>query len=200
MVAEVIINKAVKSLNKLFDYNIPADLEDEIEIGSRVVVPFGNGEKLEEAFIVNIKEKSDFKIKDIVQAIKGFSLSKQNIDLSLYMSRRYFANMSDCIKLMLPPEKLNKKFESRKTKAKDPFENKLVEKTTNLLLTEQQQNAYDKISRSVDSGEFKKFLLHGVTGSRKNRSVFATNTKSARKGKNSNRISARNFAYPANGR
>ena len=40
MVAEIIINTSVKTLNKIFDYEIPKDMK--VEIGSRVFVPFGN--------------------------------------------------------------------------------------------------------------------------------------------------------------
>ena len=65
MVAEVIINRTAKKLNRTFDYNIPKELEDFIIIGSKVIVPFGKGGKVEEAFVVHIKEKSEFEVKDI---------------------------------------------------------------------------------------------------------------------------------------
>ena len=52
MVAEVIINSTAKKLNRVFDYNIPKELEDLIVVGSKVLVPFGNMKKLEEAYVV----------------------------------------------------------------------------------------------------------------------------------------------------
>ena len=67
MVAEVIINRTAKKLNRTFDYDIPEELEDLIIIGSKVLVPFGKGEKLEEAFVVGIKDKSAFEIKPIAK-------------------------------------------------------------------------------------------------------------------------------------
>ena len=45
MFAEVIINSTVKNLNKIFDYNVPAELAGTIKIGDRVLVPFGKGRK-----------------------------------------------------------------------------------------------------------------------------------------------------------
>ena len=42
MIAEVIIDSKAKKLNRKFDYKIPKNLEDILEIGSRVLVPFGN--------------------------------------------------------------------------------------------------------------------------------------------------------------
>ena len=60
MVAEVIINRGAKKLNRTFDYNIPKEIEELILVGSKVLVPFGNGGKLTEGFVVGIKEKSEF--------------------------------------------------------------------------------------------------------------------------------------------
>ena len=67
MIAEVIINRAAKKLNRIFDYKIPDKLKDLIFIGSKVLVPFGNGGKLEEAYVVKIKQVSDFEVKEIVK-------------------------------------------------------------------------------------------------------------------------------------
>ncbi len=53
-------------------------------------------------------------------------------------------------------------------------------------LTEEQQNAFEKVAKSIDEKEYKRFLLYGVTGSRKNRSIFTVNTKNTRNAKNCN--------------
>ena len=91
MVAEVIINSTAKKLNRVFDYNIPTHLEDFITIGSRVLVPFGKSGKLEEAYVIKIKEKSEFEIKDIAQ-IKN-ELSENQIELAKWMAKKYFSNV-----------------------------------------------------------------------------------------------------------
>ena len=54
MVAEVIINSSVKTLNRTFDYEIPPAMD--IHIGSRVFIPFGNKKSLEEGIVIGIKE------------------------------------------------------------------------------------------------------------------------------------------------
>ena len=56
MVAEVIIDTSVKTLNKTFDYEIPTDLD--IKVGSRVFVPFGNQKVLAEGIVVNSNTSS----------------------------------------------------------------------------------------------------------------------------------------------
>ena len=111
MVAEVIINSIAKELNKSFDYIIPEQLEAQIKIGSRVFVPFGR-QKNEEGYVINIKEASEFANKEIIK-IEDNLLNEENINLAKLMARRYFCNISDCIKLMLPPGTGGKVLENR---------------------------------------------------------------------------------------
>ena len=111
MIAEVIIDTKAKSLNRTFDYNIPKKLEGLVIIGSTVLVPFGKMKNLEEAYVVGIKEKSEYDVKDIVN-IKH-NLTDMQIRLAKWMSKKYFCNVSECIKLMSAPgsKQKNKKKE-----------------------------------------------------------------------------------------
>ena len=113
MIAQVIINSNVKNLNRIFDYNVPTEMEGTICVGDRILVPFGNKKTLEEGFIIGFKEKSEFKVKDIAGIQDGFKLTEFNIKLAKLMARRYFCNISDCIKLMLPPGTSTKVLENR---------------------------------------------------------------------------------------
>lgn len=112
MVAEIIINSTVKTLNKVFDYNIPESLKYKAYVGSRVLVPFGNNKSLVEGFIINIKEKSEYKIKDI-EKVQDEDITDEKIEFAKWMSKRYFCNISDCIKLMLPPGTISKNINNR---------------------------------------------------------------------------------------
>ena len=67
MIAQVIINSNVKNLNKVFDYNVPTEMEGTICVGDRVLIPLGNKKTLEEGFVIGFKEKSDYKVKDIAK-------------------------------------------------------------------------------------------------------------------------------------
>ena len=246
MIAEVIINRTAKKLNRTFDYGVPQELEDLITIGSKVLVPFGKGEKLEEAFVVNLKEKTEYEVKNIKKLEDN--LNSKQIELARWMAKRYFCNVSDCIKLMQAPGTRTKekkiqdktiqsvylkkdieeieldielgKIKSEKQKRiinfvkdnegvtipeieiitdcsraivktlvkngylelldkkieRDPLKNKNIEKTNFLKLTEEQTVAFMKVKEAIDNNIYKRFLLYGVTGSRKNRSVFTINT------------------------
>lgn len=113
MIAEVIINRTAKKLNRTFDYHVPSELEGLVFVGSKVLVPFGKGEKLEEAFVVGLKEKTNYpnEIKKIAQLEE--QLKDEQIELARWMSKRYFCNVSDCIKLMLTPGTRTKNKEKR---------------------------------------------------------------------------------------
>ena len=106
MIAEVIINRSAKKLNRTFDYNIPVELEELVVIGSRVLVPFGKSSNLVEGYVIAIKENTTYEVKNIAQ-IKH-NLTEKQIELAKWMAKRYFCNLSDCIKQMLTPGTKNK--------------------------------------------------------------------------------------------
>lgn len=114
MIAEVIIQSNVKNLNRVFDYRVPSEYEkNAIElIGARVRVPFGRMKTLEEGFIVNIKDKTEYEVKEIAKIEEKY-LDKSKIELAKWMSKRYFCNISDCLKLMLPPGTTSKDIKNR---------------------------------------------------------------------------------------
>ena len=112
MIAEIIINSNVKNLNKTFDYKIPKELEEKVTIGSRVLGQFGNIKTLEEGFVIGIKESSDYKVKEIKKIEESY-LNEEKINLAKWIAKRYFCNLSDAIKLMLPPGTASKVVENR---------------------------------------------------------------------------------------
>ena len=75
MIAQVIINSNVKNLNRIFDYNVPAEMEGTICVGDRILVPFGNKKTLEEGFVIGFKESSEFKVKDVAGIQDGVKLT-----------------------------------------------------------------------------------------------------------------------------
>lgn len=141
MFAEVIINSNSRALNKIFDYIVPPEMEEKIKIGTRIFVPFGKGEKIEDGFVINLKEKSEFAKKEIEKIEEKESLSEDKIILSKLMARKYFCNISDCIKLMLPP----------KTGSKE-ISNRMKEKTGNFVFLKKDIN---EINILIEEGKIK---------------------------------------------
>ena len=111
MIAEVIIDSKAKKLNRKFDYKIPDNMLDIIEVGSRVLVPFANFKTYEQGYVIKIKNKTEFEVKEIAGLDEN--LSQEKIELARWMARKYFCNVSECIKLMLTPGTRNKDISKR---------------------------------------------------------------------------------------
>ena len=139
MIAEVIINTNAKKLNRTFDYKVPEELKDEIMIGSKVLVSFGNKKELEEGFVVGFKEKTEYKVKEIAKLED--KLSDKQIELAKWMAKRYFCNISDCIKLMQTP--------GTRTKNK---EKRIQDKTINAVYLKKE---YQEIEFEIETNQIK---------------------------------------------
>ena len=140
MVAEVIINRLAKDLNRIFDYIVPKTMEESIRVGARVFVPFGSKNSATEAYVIGLKDESEFANKNIIR-IEDYVLTEENIELAKLMSRRYFCNISECIKLMLPP--------GEKT---TNIENRIKDKTANFVYLKKDE---DEIELEIEVGKIK---------------------------------------------
>ncbi len=56
MIARVAVDVPVKAVDRLFDYAIPPSLEEVVEVGMRVVIPFGNREIM--GYVIELDEGS----------------------------------------------------------------------------------------------------------------------------------------------
>lgn len=124
MLAKILINTSVNTLNKVYDYLIPEELEAEAEIGKRVSVSFGRGKDLTEGLIVKLYteyEEPKYKLKYIDSFLDDISyLNESRLKLAKYIAYVYFCNVYDALKLMLPPgtksKNSSKSIETRKDK------------------------------------------------------------------------------------
>lgn len=140
MVAGVIINSTAKVLNRVFDYIVPKELENNIKIGDRVRISFGNSKNLKEGFVFYIKETSEFATKPI-NSIEKNGLTENRMELAKLMSRMYFCNIFDCIKLMLPPGTTT-----------NILENRVKDKTGNFVYLAKD---IDEIEELIENGTVK---------------------------------------------
>lgn len=107
MVVKVLVDTSIKSLNRIYDYLVPFELEEQIQIGKRVWVNFGNGKGQEkEGIIVKIVQDPENidKLKNITGVLDSQSYIDENhLKLAKWISKVYFCNVYDALKLMLPP-------------------------------------------------------------------------------------------------
>lgn len=100
MVAEVIVNSNANELDRTFDYNIPDDMI--VKPGMRVLVPFARRKEYEIGYVINIKEKSEFKCKNIIKIVDSIFDDKR-FELAKYISEKYYCTLTDSIRLLVPP-------------------------------------------------------------------------------------------------
>ena len=107
--ADIIIDISVKSLDKTFQYIVPACLEDEIKTGSLVTVPFGNGNRQLKGYVVNLTDTPKFdraKTKSITGVEKNAIPAESHLlALAGWIKENYGASMNDAIKAVMPVKK-----------------------------------------------------------------------------------------------
>ena len=81
MIAKVITDL---SLDKVFDYRIPAEIERKIRPGTRVKVPFGNSFRL--GFVLELAEKSEYPVLKDLFLVTWYSL--EHLDINKWNGKR----------------------------------------------------------------------------------------------------------------
>ena len=103
LIATVAVEKTFFSADSDFDYIIPVSLINNVKIGSMVKVPFGNGNKLRCAIVVNIYSAINSALKEIDSIIGEKPIvSEEFVALSLWLKERCFCTTYECLRLMLP--------------------------------------------------------------------------------------------------
>jgi len=65
MYVEVLIEIKNKHVDKTFTYQVPSFLEDSVQIGKRVLVPFGR--QILEGYILNVLDTTSVSTKEILE-------------------------------------------------------------------------------------------------------------------------------------
>ncbi len=104
--ADIIIDISTKNVDRVFQYRIPSELASDIQVGSRVLVPFGKGDKERKGYVVSISTIPSFapeKIKLIRSVVPGaVSVQEQMILLAWWMKERYGSTMNQALKTVIP--------------------------------------------------------------------------------------------------
>lgn len=109
--ASVILDIPTRALSEPFAYGIPQPLASEAQIGSTVLVHFGN--RAAAGYIVDIApELGDLqgnnafdpaRIKPVEAILSKPLFSAEAARIARWMSREYVATLSECLRLFLPP-------------------------------------------------------------------------------------------------
>lgn len=104
MFAEVIVDIAHTAVDRRFTYRIPEDLP--VTVGHHVFVPFGQGDRLKEGFVVALKTEANYpEIKEIAKIIERYPVMlPEQIALAEWMRDVYHCLFVDALRLMIPAQ------------------------------------------------------------------------------------------------
>ena len=88
----VVLRDATRAFDREYTYQVPDLLADKVQVGSRVEVPFGQGNRSLEAYVTSVMASpdSDFYIKPLTQLLSDRPvLLPDQINLAAQMRTRY---------------------------------------------------------------------------------------------------------------
>ncbi len=107
--ADIIIDISHERLDKTFEYIVPSELEEVVNEGVQVVIPFGNGNRAITGYVVGLHDKPQFdvtKLKPIARVVKeSIAIESQLISLAAFLKRNYGSTMNQALKTVIPIKK-----------------------------------------------------------------------------------------------
>ena len=132
--AEIIIDIAYNKLDRPFTYRVPERMQEVLQPGSLVLVPFGKGNVLRKGYVIALKDECGLapdKVKEIAELPVNDSGYSEDDDgaaavaLAAWMKRRYGSTMAAALKTVLTSRKPGKPVRTREIElALDPQEAK----------------------------------------------------------------------------
>lgn len=105
--AEIILNSEALEIDRPFTYKIPVELEEKVQVGQIVKVPFGMGNKTSEGFVLSIKEENEVNISFRVKKISAIItdepiIDEDDIKLINFLREKYLCKYIDAFRLLIP--------------------------------------------------------------------------------------------------
>ncbi len=120
MYANVIVDITNEKLDKVFQYQVPAELEDSLSVGSEVQVPFGSGNRKINGYVISFADKPDYdpdKIKPIAGEVKdSLAIESKLVELAAWMKEHYGGTMIQALRTVLPIKKKTQGKETRQVR------------------------------------------------------------------------------------
>ena len=103
-ICAVAVDAATYAIDKLYSYRVPDELREQVLIGTRVLVPFGFGNKRAEAVVLAFREDAGgMKLKPIIEVLDDTPiLTAPQLKLAAWMRERLYCTFFDCVRIMLP--------------------------------------------------------------------------------------------------
>lgn len=114
-IAQIIVDVPLMQTDKPFSYAVPETLQELVEVGMRVHVPFGRGGRLVQGIVVGFLSEFDGDLKEIAELLDLEPvLTAEQLWLADEMRHSVFSYKISCLKAMLP-NLLNSSYDKRLT-------------------------------------------------------------------------------------
>lgn len=161
-----------------FHYLVPPELSGDVELGSKVRVPFRKSTI--DGYVIGFAEQSTVPDpKPILRVVSREVIPRDLIRLSFWLSERYLCSMGEAVGAMLPARVRRKSSTAEGAVQGEGVAAELastVDGTTGVSshvpLSDDQSRASRAIRDSIRRGEVATYLLYGVTGSGKTNVYF----------------------------
>ena len=102
--AGVIVDISIEQLDKKFQYIIPETMENDVEVGCRVKIPFRNSVRT--GYVVDISEEAEIetdRMKELIEVCKeSITIDSKLIRLAYWMKTNYGSTLNQALKVVLP--------------------------------------------------------------------------------------------------
>ena len=125
LVADIIIEQTAFSFDKPYGYAVPKELENILQVGCRVVVPFGKGNTHRQGMVIEIyNDENNPPYKSIERLIDDNPIiDKEMVELCKWMHEHCFCTYFEAVKAVLPIG-VSFKVQEIFTKGENPFPEK----------------------------------------------------------------------------
>jgi primosomal protein N' (replication factor Y) (superfamily II helicase) len=167
-IAKVEPMTTARALRGPFDYRLPEELRDGVDVGSMLVVPFARREVL--GVVVALADSSDVAEEKLLAPLRALELDVpvDLVALAEWIAAEYCSTTPRALGLVLPPD-ATRRLSGRKRRA--------VARPRHLSvgarsphpppLTDDQRRALEPLIAAITARRAEQHLLHGVTGSGK---------------------------------
>ena len=122
----VIVDISHEKLDRIFQYHVPEELKDRLQIGMKVNVPFGKGNRLMKGYVVGFADEVDYppdRIKELSGIVEGsVKAESQLIAMAGWMRDTYGSTLNQALKTVLPVKRQVVQKQSRKLTLQIPRE------------------------------------------------------------------------------
>jgi primosomal protein N' (replication factor Y) (superfamily II helicase) len=168
-IAQVAVEARVGSQTGLFDYAVPDALAGVIEVGHRVLVPFGK--RTVSGFVYALDQGSTILELKPIEALLDAEpvLPAVLVELAGFVTAHYLVPLDEVIRAIVPPRvrAVVRRVVKRRRQSRILRQAAEVKGSGTVALEPAQEAARERIAVALNRQESEVFLLHGVTGSGK---------------------------------